>query len=115
MFHEFVTSNRKEIIARTRVKVAKRSAPRPTQRELETGVPLFLDQLAAVLGDAQPSEKKLQAIGATAAIHGGHLLEQGFTISQVVHGYGDVCQALTELAQETDAAMDACSPSTFPG
>ena len=58
MFHEFVTANRGEIIARTRAKVALRSAPRPTQRELETGVPLFLDQLVAVLGGgrSRPAE-----------------------------------------------------------
>jgi signal transduction histidine kinase len=105
MLHEFVTANRGELIARTRAKVAMRPAPRPTQRELETGVPLFLDQLAAALRAAPPSPTDLRAIGDTAAIHGGHLLEQGFTVSQVVHGYGDVCQALTELAQETDAAI----------
>jgi hypothetical protein len=28
------------------------------------------------------------------------LLKQGFSIAQVVHGYGDVCQAVTELALE---------------
>ncbi len=105
MLHEFVTARRRELIARTRVKVASRSAPRATARELETGVPLFLDQLAAALHDARPSPGALRAIGDTAAIHGGHLLEQGFTVSQVVHGYGDVCQALTELAQETGAAI----------
>jgi signal transduction histidine kinase len=107
MLHQFISDKRQEIIARTRAKVALRSAPRPTQRELETGVPLFLDQLAAALrqGKRRPSQQDLEAIGATAAIHGGHLLEQGFTISQVVHGYGDVCQALTEMAQETNASI----------
>jgi signal transduction histidine kinase len=105
MLHEFVTANREEVIARTRAKVARRSAPRPTRRELETGVPLFLEQLVNALQGSEPSEKAMQAIGNTAATHGGHLLEQGFTISQVVHGYGDVCQALTEMAQATDAAI----------
>ena len=32
---------------------------------------------------------------------------QGFTISQVVHDYGDVCQSITELAIETQAPIDA--------
>jgi signal transduction histidine kinase len=105
MLHEFVTAHRQEIIARTRAKVAMRQAPRPTQRELETGVPLFLDQLATALRGASPSVTELKAIGDTAAIHGGHLLEQGFTVSQVVHGYGDVCQAMTELAEETNAPI----------
>jgi signal transduction histidine kinase len=35
------------------------------------------------------------------------MLRQGFTVSQVVHGYGDVCQAITELAIETSAPISA--------
>jgi signal transduction histidine kinase len=105
MLHEFVTAHRGKIIALTRAKVAQRPAPRATPRELEAGIPLFLDQLATALRSVRPTPTELQAIGDTAAIHGGHLLEQGFTVSQVVHGYGDVCQALTELAQETDASI----------
>jgi signal transduction histidine kinase len=105
MLHEFVTANRHGLIRRTRAKVAARFAPFPTQRELESGVTLFLDQLVGALRGPHPSAESLQAIGDSATIHGGHLLAQGFTISQVVHGYGDVCQAVTELAQETDAAI----------
>ena len=30
---------------------------------------------------------------------------QGFNISQVVHGYGDVCQSITDLAVEMDAPI----------
>jgi hypothetical protein len=36
----------------------------------------------------------------SAARHGRDLLKSGFTIEQVVHDYGDVCQAITELAEE---------------
>jgi signal transduction histidine kinase len=103
--HEFLTSNRAEIIARTRAKVALRSSPPPSERELETGVPLFLDQLISVLRTASPSQQDLQSIGEGAAIHGGQLLRGGFTVSQVVHGYGDVCQAVTDLAVETNAPI----------
>ena len=36
----------------------------------------------------------------------GHdLLLQGFTVSQVVHNYGDVCQSVTALAMETNARI----------
>jgi signal transduction histidine kinase len=105
MLQEFVTANRGELIARTRAKVAQRPAPRATQRELDAGIPLFLDQLAAALSGGAPSQEVIHAIGKTATLHGGYLLEQGFTVSQVVHDYGDVCQAVTELAQETDAPI----------
>ena len=33
------------------------------------------------------------------------LLRQGFSVSQVVHDYGDVCQAVTELAVELNAPI----------
>ena len=46
ILHEFVTNNRTEIIVRCRLLIADLHAPRPTQSELEHGVPLFLDQLA---------------------------------------------------------------------
>jgi hypothetical protein len=55
MLVDFIATNRAELIARTRAKVATRTAPRPTERELATGVPLFLDQLAETLrGDSSP-------------------------------------------------------------
>ena len=37
--------------------------------------------------------------------HGQDLLRQRFTMSQVVHEYGDVCQAITELAVELNAPI----------
>ena len=37
-------------------------------------------------------------MGMSATLHGGDLLASGFTISEVVHDYGDLCQAITELA-----------------
>jgi hypothetical protein len=34
------------------------------------------------------------------------LLEHGFTVEQVVHDYGDLCQAITELAFELEAPIE---------
>lgn len=45
MLHEFVTSNRDELIRRCRSKVSKRDSPPVTPTELEHGVPLVLEQL----------------------------------------------------------------------
>src|SRR6476646_10801753 len=94
MLHEFIALNRDEIIRRCRAKVATRSIPPPTEVEIDHGVPVFLDQLqdALRLGELTSPE-----IGRSAIKHGHDLLRQGFTVSQVVHDYGDVCQAITEL------------------
>ena len=102
MLYEFITLNRDEIIRRCRAKVAARSSPRATLAEIDHGVPLFLDQLVeALLRGASDS----QEISDSAVLHGRDLLRQGFTVSQVVHDYGDVCQSITELAVETNAPI----------
>ena len=102
MLHEFVTVNREEIIRRCRAKVAKRSVPPPTEAEIDHGVPLFLDQLVGALRLGLTSSPD---IGRSAVLHGHDLLLQGFTVSQVVHDYGDVCQSITELAVELTAPI----------
>jgi hypothetical protein len=43
----------------------------------------------------------------------GDLLLQGFTVSQVVHDYGDVCQTITELALETNQPIDTADFRTL--
>jgi hypothetical protein len=40
-----------------------------------------------------------------AALHGAELLRQGFSVDQVVHDYGDVCQCVTALAVEENASI----------
>lgn len=103
MLFEFITANREVLIARARAKVAKRQAPRPTERELSNGVPLFLDELARTLRD--PPSSAEGSIERSAALHGAALLGLGYSVAQVVYDYGDVCQAITELADETSAAI----------
>jgi signal transduction histidine kinase len=109
MLHEFLTVHRDEIIARTRAKVAVRTAPRPTQAELELGVPLFLDQLGATLRREQETAARptSAAIGQSATRHGSNLRRAGFTVAQVVHDYGDICQAVTELAIELESPISS--------
>ncbi|MEO7726842.1 MAG: sensor histidine kinase, partial [Burkholderiales bacterium] len=45
------------------------------------------------------------AIGRAAALHGAELLRLGYSVDQVVHDYGDVCQSVTELASEQKARI----------
>ena len=102
MLYEFITLNREEIITRCRAKVATRSMPPPSETEINHGVPLFLDQLVDMLRSGGTSTL---AIDESAGQHGHDLLLKGFTVSQVVHDYGDVCQTVTDLALETNAPI----------
>jgi signal transduction histidine kinase len=102
MLQEFITLNRDAIITRCRAKVATRSIPPPSEAEINHGVPLFLDQLGDALRSGNTSTPEIDR---SAGQHGHDLLLKGFTVSQVVHDYGDVCQTITELAVETNAPI----------
>ena len=97
MLQDFILEHREELIERARAKVALRLAPRVTDEELTNGIPLFLTQLEGILRQDPACGVAMQA---SAAHHGGELLNRGFSIAQVVHDYGDLCQAVTELALE---------------
>ncbi|OXC78321.1 MULTISPECIES: sensor histidine kinase [Burkholderiaceae] len=120
MMHNFLTNNRSALIERCKVKVSKRPARHATEQQLENGVPLFLDQLINTLRIEQTSRPMdsrtisgpsgggitLSDIGVAAAQHGKELMGLGFSIDQVVHDYGDLCQAITDLAYERDAPFE---------
>jgi len=114
MLHEFLTQNRKILISRCREKVAKRFEPTGSLATIDHGVPLFLQQLVETLRDEQNTQIRAvdseptpatTAIGRSAALHGAELLRRGFSVDQVVHDYGDVCQCVTALAVEQEVAI----------
>jgi hypothetical protein len=98
---DFIGTYRDELIHRCQEKVTSRVSP-PDKADSHHGVPLFLDQLREQLRDGSTESDE---IGDSAKKHGHDLLKQGFTIEQVVHDYGDVCQSITELAVELDAPI----------
>ena len=117
--HEFLASNTNELVERCRAKVTQRSPEAPT-RGMQHGVAPFLDQLIKTLqleqtsdptksvkvsgpagGQIAPSE-----IGGTATEHGRELRRHGYSIEGVVHEYGDLCQAITDLAFERAAEIN---------
>ena len=106
--------------------VGSRSEPKATADELAHGIPTFLDQLIETLTLEQALESQnsplsvrnargevASNVGTTAALHGRDLFHEGFTIEQVVRDYGDVCQAVTNLAFETGAQISVDEFRTF--
>ena len=120
MMHQFLTANRTELIARCRAKVALRAPPGIPEEELAHGVSIFLDQLIKTLiveqttsplqsrrvsGPSGGGKPVLSEIGESATLHGKELQAHGFTMEEVVHDYGDLCQAISDLAVETNAPI----------
>ena len=129
MLYKFLLSNRDELVKRCLAKAASRlnSYPEADADKTRFGVPVFLAQLIKTLeieetatpsascnvsgpslGSSQQSE-----IGKSATSHGRELSELGYTVEQVVHDYGDLCQAITEMAHELAEPISADEFRTF--
>lgn len=120
MMYEFLAANKEELAARCRVKVGARPGRDATETQLQNGVPMFLDQLIRTLQIEQscnPQESAqvsgpsggapaMSEVSVSAGQHGKDLLALGLTVDQVVHDYGDLCQAITDLAEKQDASFD---------
>ena len=106
----FLLNNRDELIRRCKDKVALRPSRDATLEQLSHGVPMFLDQLIRTLeaedrgdtagglrisGPSGGDASALSEMGVSASVHGGELLGLGYTVDQVIHDYGDLCQAIT--------------------
>ena len=115
--HQFLLDHRVHLIDRCKAKVAKRPSRAATPEQLANGIPIFIDQLIRTLGAEEcglgaeslrisgfsgGDPPRRSEIGASAAAHGGQLLQLGFTVDAVVHDYGDLCQAITDLGVELD-------------
>jgi signal transduction histidine kinase len=121
MLHEFLTTNRDQLIERCRVKAAHRSTRPVSELAFTHGIPLFLSQIIKTLEVEQTAEpmrsrkvsgypgggqQSLSEIGVSARQHGHELLQRGYTVDLVVHDYGDLCQAITDLAFEEHAPIE---------
>lgn len=118
MMSKFIADNHEELIRRCAGKVAERPRRQATPVQLSNGIPMFVRQLQGTLeaeelqhpmdsmrisGAPGGEGSTLSQIGASATLHGKQLLNLGFSVDQVVHDYGDLCQAITDLAFERQA------------
>jgi len=121
MLYEFLRDHRETILVRSRDRIRREAGQQVTDADLSEGVPVFLDQLGHVLrreGGApsesgQSPERERSAIDEAAARYGEALLRLGFTISQVVRGYGAVCQTITGLLDELSIGVTTREYETF--
>ena len=107
MLCDFLKENREEIISICKKKVFNDSESKPTSALLDQGLPIFYDEVIGVLQrTAKASEAAIESkdfhiknriTKGDAAEHGRESLRLGYSISQVVHSYGAICQSITEF------------------
>ncbi len=106
MLHEFLLKERSGILALCAKKVLHVAESRTSSDEMERGLPVFFDELVGVLrNDANESRREDNQADedihkASAQRRGKESLRLGYSVSQVVHGYGALCQAITQYVEE---------------
>jgi signal transduction histidine kinase len=99
-----------ELVALAKAKASARRSRWASAPGLEPGLPLLLAQLGEALRSALRRETSTApladgGIGSIATRHARALLEKGWAVSQIVHDYSDLRQAITELAIATGTAI----------
>jgi signal transduction histidine kinase len=117
MLHEFLLAERDEILALCLQKIIRIADSRNSSEEMERGLPVFYDELIEVLrADTEESGEAdniaIESVHrASAERRGKESLKLGYSISQVVHGYGALCQAITQYVEENSS--QTTSPREF--
>ncbi|MHC5747296.1 MAG: sensor histidine kinase [Nostoc sp.] len=119
MLHEFLLAERDEILALCSKKITGLGDSMSSSDEMERGLPVFYDELIEVLrADADIDESREEHNNSIESVHraaaerrGKESLKLGYSISQVVHGYGALCQAITQYIQENSSEIT--SPREF--
>ena len=117
MLHEFLLAQRDEILALCSNKILTLAGSRSSSEEMEKGLPVFYDELIEVLRadldeSASARNNAIESVHrASAERRGKESLKLGYSISQVVHGYGALCQAITEYVAES--SNQTASPREF--
>jgi hypothetical protein len=118
MLHEILKDNRAALIGRCR-----RTA------SASHSIPLILDQLVEALAGEQrfptlavqtirgdsadpPAWRDSSGTSAT-ALRGAEIHKLGDTLARLVHDYGDLCQAFTDVAMESHAGITVKELDTF--
>ena len=132
--HEFLLNNKVEILGLTEEKTLELAGARASSDQLKQGLPIFFQQLLGILLLERPaiskpavnkraavmaaneSDEQAMAMAAgkpeeaqvaeSAALHGIEMLRLGYTLSHVVHAYGAMCQAITEIAEKKKFHID---------
>lgn len=106
LLHEFLSENKIGILAISEEKTRHLAGMRGASEQLKLGLPLFYEQLILVLEEKLNNDAPKEMLVA-AANHGREFLNLGYSLSHVVHAYGAMCQAITELATLKNAKISA--------
>ncbi|MGA8706015.1 MAG: HAMP domain-containing sensor histidine kinase [Steroidobacteraceae bacterium] len=122
MLHELLAENRTQLVYRCRLKLASRSTEIARNSVCTHGPTQLLDQIiktlqiestrgsnraCKVLEFRDGYHAALSELGATSRRHAQERLRHGYTIGLLVQEFGDLCQAVVDLAADTNSQIEA--------
>lgn len=111
--YTLLKNERPEVLEKCRVKATEVMGSKTPERLLDEGLPKIYDELVEVLRVSVPgsSAQTLHQVAAdtitkvSSQMNAQEAYRAGFTVSQLVHSYGSICQAITEYTHESDATV----------
>ncbi len=107
MLSDFLSRNRKTILALSQSKVIATAGLATNPEAWNQGLPEVYDHLIPALHHVTKHgiPASGESDGVMAALHGEKMLRLGLTVSQVMYGYRAICLAITEVAREQGFAI----------
>jgi signal transduction histidine kinase len=130
---DFLKANEKAVLASIEEKSSALAGARPVSEAPGSGLPIFFNQLLHILEHAPDEVMHIEVdhveiaraandsdepaiaaaagrpfeveVAKSAGAYGKELQQRGYTLSHVVHAYGAICQSITEMAIEKNAAI----------
>ncbi len=103
MLYQLLQNKREQILKLCGEKLALANANYSSTESIELWLVEFYEELIEVVGDIKLDSSikaEVPLYLESAARRGRDSLRLGHTISQVVHGYGALCQSITEIAED---------------
>src|SRR5205823_9638186 len=100
--HEFLANERATVLDLAKTNAFEAQSLRIASEKMKEGWGFFYDELIELLESNQPfaSHKEIGMHTTGAQSQGKEYLRLGYTVSEVVHSYGMICQAVTTHASE---------------
>lgn len=113
--HTLLTERRQEILDRYQKKMSEVTGSLSSTLQLDKGPPALYDELVEVLRDSLADDTPAtrhrfvtdRVSANTSRHHAREFYRLGYTVSQLVHGYGCLCQGITEFANEVNAPISS--------
>jgi hypothetical protein len=106
---EFLKANENAILARSEEKTSTLAGEHRGLKTPKSGLPIFFHQLLHVLQQMRLDEAHSDGcdveVEKSAGVLGKEAQHLGYTLSHLVHAYGAICQAITEIAIEENLAI----------